>query len=1138
MRLLLWPVAVCLSSLIPLLAGTIGAWESPRVENWVQWRGPSADGQAGGNAKPPIEWSKEKNVAWKVDLPGEGSATPIVFGNQIFILSAVKTDRKSSVAIVNDERAKTIPDEFYYQFVVSSYDRRSGRQLWSSVAVEQVPHEGKHETNTYASGSPTTDGERLYFSFGSRGVFCYSLDGALIWKIDLGDMRTRNGWGEAITPVLTDEALIINWDQEEGSFIAAVDKLTGQPIWKVDRSGEVTSWNTPFVTRYEGKQQVIVNGTQSVKSYDAKDGTLLWECGGQTVNAIPSPIRFHDSVICTSGYRGALACSIPLRSRGDITDSPAIDWKVNQGTPYVPSPVLSKSRLLFTAGNTNLLSVIDATNGQLLGERKRLDGIRNMYASPIFANGHFYFTSREGTTVVVKDNETLDVIATNDLDDVIDASAVAVDDQLFLRSWSKLYCIEQSPGADSPVTQMESKEPLTNGLVFQQVDLEESAETSANASTGDLDGDGDLDIVLAKGRHWPLHNRILLNLGNGKFEVRSVGEQPDRSYSAALGDVDADGDLDVVVSNDAPDEKKVYFNNGSGEFALAGSWGDPSWNTRNVVLADINRDDRLDLVVANRKSRSYVILNDGKGNFTKDHWRSLKAESAATMVTADFNGDGLVDIAAPHRDGGASRIFFNDDTTSFEKTSTFGPEVSSTRACASGDLNRDGAVDLVVGDERHGTKVYFNDGSGSFAKSVVIGEAKREAYAIAVADLNQDQHLDVIVGYSKGGSKVFLNDGSGFEFKESSLGDGKGAVYGIAVGDVNSDGRLDIVQGRSEATNAVFYNQGTVDEPAQTQADSVSWLKYPGGDGPGKGKHIVLISAEQEYRSEQSMPMMAKILSEHHGFDCTVLFGVNDRGEVDPTMPVYPEKGKEAEFKEHSIPGLEQLASADLVIFFTRLLTLPPSQMQRIVDYIDSGKPMIALRTANHGFRGQLPYKIDGKQVRWGEDILGGTFLNHHGRWHADSTRGFFDKENQQHPILAGVADIWGDSDVYRTYKEGTSLPAGCTPLVWGQPLMGRKPDDLPNEKLEPLPVAWVKPWKTSSDKISRVFHCTMGSGIDLKNPGLRRLVINSAYWCMGMEGDISADRSVEIVGSYEPLESGFNYDDLGVKPRPISYYR
>ncbi len=174
---------------------------------------------------------------------------------------------------------------------------------------------------------------------------------------------------------------------------------------------------------------------------------------------------------------------------------------------------------------------------------------------------------------------------------------------------------------------------------------------------------------------------------------------------------------------------------------------------------------------------------------------------------------------------------------------------------------------------------------------------------------------------------------------------------------------------------------------AHPVSDGPQWLTYPGGDGPGKGKHIVLIAAEQEYRSEQSMPMLAKILSQHHGFDCTVLFGVNERGEVDPTMPVYPERGKEAEFKEHHIPGLEHLASADLVIFFTRLLTLPKGEQELIVKYVDSGKPFIALRTANHGFRGPLPYKINGKQVRWGEDVLGGSFLNHHGRWQADRRR-------------------------------------------------------------------------------------------------------------------------------------------------------
>ena len=290
--------------------------------------------------------------------------------------------------------------------------------------------------------------------------------------------------------------------------------------------------------------------------------------------------------------------------------------------------------------------------------------------------------------------------------------------------------------------------------------------------------------------------------------------------------------------------------------------------------------------------------------------------------------------------------------------------------------------------------------------------------------------------------------------------------------------------------------------PAHPVPENPQWLTYPGGDGPGKGRRIILIAADQEYRSEQAMPMMAKILSAHH------------------------------------IPGLEHLASAGLVIFFTRLLTLPKSEMEHIVKYVDSGKPIIALRTANHGFNVPLPYKLNGQQVRWGEDVLGGTFLNHHGRWMADSTRGKIVEEQKRHPVLAGVTDIWGNSDVYRTYQEGRSLPPGCTALVWGQPLLGRRPNDPPNEELEPLPVAWVKHWQTSGGKTARVFHSTMGSASDLKSAGLRRLIINAAYWGMGLEAAISSTRSVEIVGDYQPLGSGFDYRGLGVVPKPVAAYK
>lgn len=319
--------------------------------------------------------------------------------------------------------------------------------------------------------------------------------------------------------------------------------------------------------------------------------------------------------------------------------------------------------------------------------------------------------------------------------------------------------------------------------------------------------------------------------------------------------------------------------------------------------------------------------------------------------------------------------------------------------------------------------------------------------------------------------------------------------------------------------------------------ESELWLTYPGGDGPGAGKHIVLITADQEYRSEQSMPMMAKILAEHHGFDCTVLFGVNEDGLVDPTMPVYPKKGEEDAFQSHHIPGLEHLEKADLLIFSTRLLTLPDDELQHFVDYFDSGKPIIGLRTANHGFRSPLPYEIDGNRVNIGQ-ILGGRFLSHHGNWSRDSTRGDLIPEMKDHPILAGVKDIWGTSDVYRTFKEGEGLPEGCTALVMGQPLIGREPggEDNPNKK--PLPVVWFKHWETTGGESARVLQSTMGSAKDLRNPGLRLLIVNAAYWALQMEDQIRADRSVDYVGEYQPLDSGFNYEKLGVVPRPVSDYR
>ncbi|MFM7868513.1 MAG: PQQ-binding-like beta-propeller repeat protein, partial [Planctomycetaceae bacterium] len=198
------------------------------------------------------------------------------------MLSAEPTDRPAETPIQPHSDAKTQPPNRYYRFIVTSADRQTGKILWQKTAIEQVPHEGKHTTHTYAAASPTTDGKRLYVSFGSRGLFCYSLDGELIWQKDLGDMRTRFGWGEAITPALAGDLLIVNWDAEEGSFIAALKSDTGEEVWRQERPEEKTSWNTPLITESAGRTIAVVNGSGKARAYLVADGKVLWECGGQT----------------------------------------------------------------------------------------------------------------------------------------------------------------------------------------------------------------------------------------------------------------------------------------------------------------------------------------------------------------------------------------------------------------------------------------------------------------------------------------------------------------------------------------------------------------------------------------------------------------------------------------------------------------------------------------------------------------------------------------------------------------------------------------------------------------------------------------------------------------------------------------
>ena len=464
-----------------LLAGILIAAAAPAfgadgdsASHWPQWRGPLANGVA-PEGNPPTTWSETENVKWKIKLPGAGTGTPIIWGNQIFIQAAIPTGKKIEPAAENKAAANFSPNVFgrpqtpaapatpapgdgqrqrrpgggggggekpseVHQFALISIDRATGRTQWQKIAREEVPHEGHHRDHGFASYSPVTDGRLVFSWFGSRGLHCYDVKGELKWQKQLGQQRTVAGFGEGNSPALSGDTLVVNWDHEGDDFIAAFDKTTGRELWRNPRD-EKTTWSTPLIVQYDGKPQVIVSASQRIRSYDLATGKQLWECGGMTANVIPTPVSDFGMVYAASGFRGNSLLAIKLGRTGDLTDSDAIAWKHGKSTPYVPSPLLYGDKLYFLAGNNPVFSCFNAKTGQTLIDAERLEGPSGFYASPVGAGGRVYLAGRNGTSLVLKNSDKLEILATNKLDEKFDASPAVVGHELFLRGHEYLYCI-------------------------------------------------------------------------------------------------------------------------------------------------------------------------------------------------------------------------------------------------------------------------------------------------------------------------------------------------------------------------------------------------------------------------------------------------------------------------------------------------------------------------------------------------------------------------------------------------------------------------------------------------------------------------------------------------------------------------
>ena len=425
------------ATLILSAAVAHAASDTPSERFWPQWRGPYATGVS-KTADPPVEWSETKNIRWKVEIPGRGSGTPVIWDNKVFVLSAVPSVENGASSHEPRGAGAKVP----HRFVVIALDRKTGKPIWERTAYEHTPHEGSHpQWGTWSSSSAMTDGEHVYAFFDSFGLYAYDMDGKPLWSKDLGDKKMRQEFGEGQTPVLYKNRIVVQWDHQGQSFITALDKLTGNELWRKDRQ-EIDSWGTPLVVEQGGRAQVITSAMNKVRSYDLETGDLVWEGPGLTMNPIPSAVYEDGIAVLMSGFRGNQLRAVRLAdAKGDITTSGAQVWTLEKDTPYVPSPLLYDGILYFLKTNSGLLSAYDAKTGKPHYQLQRLDGVPNVFASPVGAKGRVYLPGQEGTTLVIKHGPSFEVLAKNSLDDGFNASPALVDNELYLRGFKYLYSI-------------------------------------------------------------------------------------------------------------------------------------------------------------------------------------------------------------------------------------------------------------------------------------------------------------------------------------------------------------------------------------------------------------------------------------------------------------------------------------------------------------------------------------------------------------------------------------------------------------------------------------------------------------------------------------------------------------------------
>jgi outer membrane protein assembly factor BamB len=410
---------------------------------WSYWRGPAVNGMAVGDA--PLHWGDSQNIKWKADIPGRGHSSPVIWGDRIFLTTAINSGPPDPPPAPGSKPALVKNGPFAeHSFDVLCLDRKTGKLLWQRTATKAVPHEGYHgQYGSFASNSPVTDGKYVYAFFGSRGMYCYDMKGKLIWKKDYGvQMKMRMAFGEGMTPVIAGDRLILVFDYEGDSFMSALDKKSGKEIWRVNRD-EKSNWAAPLVYEYGGKKQILVPATKKVRSYDFETGKLIWETAGLGVNPIPHPVRQDDMVFVMTGYQNPNLMAIRLGKEGDLTGTDSIVWNQTKGNSYTPSPVLYDNKL-YVLTDTGMVSCYNAKTGVPYYQQQRLPKTYSFKSSPVGANGKLYLASENDDVIVLRMGEKFEVLATNTLADQMFIATPAIQDgEIFLRGQNKLFCIHE-----------------------------------------------------------------------------------------------------------------------------------------------------------------------------------------------------------------------------------------------------------------------------------------------------------------------------------------------------------------------------------------------------------------------------------------------------------------------------------------------------------------------------------------------------------------------------------------------------------------------------------------------------------------------------------------------------------------------